>query len=113
MKFLRDKRRFVFLVVFLFLLVWAIPVPKDALDYSRVLYSRENQLLSARVSADGQWCLPIGKTLPDNLKACILEYEDAWFYYHPGVNPVSMFKALVGYIRTGKIRRGGDRKSVV
>jgi penicillin-binding protein 1C len=96
------------ITLILFILFVLIPVPKDSLMYSHSLYSKENILLSARVSKDGQWCLPVTEKLPSRFENCIIEYEDAWFYFHPGINPVSLFKALTSYLRTGKIKRGGS-----
>lgn len=65
-------------------------------------------LLSARVSEDGQWCLPLNGDLPKDLIDCIVTFEDAYFYFHPGLNPVSLVKALYSYLKTGKITRGGS-----
>lgn len=98
-----------FRVALILLLLFAlIPLPKDALKYSHSLYSKENVLLSARVSEDGQWCLPLTEKLPAHFQNCIIEYEDAWFYFHPGVNPLSLLKAFIGYVRSGKVKRGGS-----
>jgi penicillin-binding protein 1C len=94
-----------FLLLVIFLL---IPVPGDKLKYSRSVYSTEGQLLSAKVSDDGQWCLPLEDTLPRQLVDCIIMFEDEYFYWHPGVNPVSMVKAFVQYLRNGRVIRGGS-----
>src|SRR5690606_23125985 len=91
------------LLVFLF---W--PVPADRLHYSRSLYSQNQTLLSAQVSKDGQWCLPLSDTLPEAFEKAIITYEDAYFYYHPGINPVSMVKAFYSYLRQRKIVRGAS-----
>ena len=103
---IRDSRsKKWFRVALILLLLFAlIPLPKDALKYSHSLYSKENVLLSARVSEDGQWCLPLTEKLPAHFQNCIIEYEDAWFYFHPGVNPLSLLKAFIGYVRSGKVK---------
>ncbi|KZN67844.1 penicillin-binding protein 1C [Pseudoalteromonas luteoviolacea] len=41
------------------------------------------------------------------LKA-LLHYEDRWFYYHYGVNPLSLFRAAGQWIMHGKIISGGS-----
>lgn len=46
--------------------------------------------------------------MPKKLAACIVTYEDEYFYYHPGVNPVSIIKAFIGNIKSGKIKRGAS-----
>jgi penicillin-binding protein 1C len=86
----------------------AIPVPKDKLTYSRSLYSKDGQLLSAKVSRDGHWCLPLDGDLPHAFEACIIEYEDAWFYWHPGINPVSVVKAFIANYQSLKTKRGAS-----
>lgn len=93
-------------VLLLVFLVW--PVPGDELKYSRSVYSAEGTLLSAQVSGDGQWCLPLEEDLPEAFKTCIIEYEDAWFYWHPGINPVSMAKAFYAYLSKGRVVRGAS-----
>ncbi len=38
----------------------------------------------------------------------LLNYEDRWFWYHPGVNPLSMVRALYQYIKISKPQSGGS-----
>jgi penicillin-binding protein 1C len=49
--------------------------------------------------------IPSGDSVPLKFKKCILYFEDEYFYYHPGINPVSYYKALVQNIRAGKTVR--------
>jgi penicillin-binding protein 1C len=42
------------------------------------------------------------REFPDALKKYLLTKEDRFFYYHIGINPVSMVRALVHYVHTGK-----------
>ena len=42
------------------------------------------------------------------LHQAMLTAEDRWFYYHCGVNPVSIVTALYDNIRAGKVVRGGS-----
>lgn len=59
--------------------------------------------MHAFLAEDGMWRL---KTLPDEVpyqfKNLIIQKEDRFFYYHPGVNPVSIVRALFQNITTGK-----------
>ena len=43
-----------------------------------------------------------------NSKNLLLTFEDRYFYYHPGINPVSIFRALSGNIKAGKVISGGS-----
>jgi len=49
----------------------------------------------------GHYTLPT-REFPDTLKTYLLTKEDRFFYYHIGINPVSMIRALVRYVHTGK-----------
>jgi penicillin-binding protein 1C len=51
-------------------------------------------LLGARIAADGQWRFPHSDRVPENFRDALLTFEDRYFYYHPGFNPVSMIRAL-------------------
>lgn len=64
-------------------------------------------MLGARIAADGQWRFPELDTVPEKFEKCILHFEDAYFYSHPGFNPVAMAKATWHNI-TRKTRRGGS-----
>lgn len=75
--------------------------------FSKVIYDRNSQLLSARIASDGQWRFP-GKSESEKLKTAIIEFEDRYFYLHFGFNPISMFRALKQNIKQGKIVSGGS-----
>ncbi len=94
------------LIVILFLNL--VPRPMFNEPCSTVVESREGRLLGARIAPDGQWRFPPSDSLPEKYRKCLLEFEDRYFYYHPGVNPVSLMKALAGNIRSGRVVRGGS-----
>ncbi len=93
----------------LLLVLWYFCLPKPLFDSptATVVTSKEGNLLGARIAADGQWRFPAGDSVPFRFKTAILEFEDAWFYQHPGFNPVSMVKALWSNV-TSENRRGGS-----
>src|SRR5690606_3652501 len=73
-----------------------------------MIRSSDGHLLSARIASDQQWRFPQSDSVPYKFKTCILEFEDAYFYYHPGYNPVSMAKAMLSNIKAAKVVRGGS-----
>ena len=85
-----------------------MPLPKDRTAYSKTVYDDNGQLLSATTSREGQWALPLTSHIPDHLAAAIVCYEDEYFYWHLGVNPISAIKAMATNARAGKIKRGGS-----
>ncbi len=87
---------------------FSLPNPLFKLPYATVLYDKNGVLLGAQIAKDGQWRFPLSDSLPEKYKQCVVAYEDAYFYKHPGVNPVSLVKAAYQDVRAGKIVRGGS-----
>ena len=93
------------------LLLWYIfclPNPLFKEGYATVVESREGKLLGGKIAPDGQWRFPERDTVPYKLREAILAFEDAHFYYHWGVNPISTAKALLTNLRHGHTVRGGS-----
>ncbi len=86
----------------------AAPMPSFDAPLSTVVEAADGSLLGARVADDGQWRFPPPDSLPDKYVTCLINYEDRWFRWHPGVNPVAVFKALADNIRAGETVRGGS-----
>ena len=95
---------FVFVVWYIF----ALPNPLFQSDYATVLLDKNKELLGAKIAPDGQWRFPENDSVPYKFKQAIIHFEDAYFYKHPGVNPVSLFKAFWEDVTQGKIKRGGS-----
>jgi penicillin-binding protein 1C len=85
-------------------------LPSELFDspYSFVIESREGQLLGARIADDGQWRFPAQDSVPEKFKTCIVAYEDRYFQYHLGVNPVAIYEAFKTNRKAGKVVRGGS-----
>lgn len=76
--------------------------------YSTVLLDKNGDLLGARIAEDGQWRFPPVDSLPDKYKKAAILFEDRFFYYHPGVNPLSLCRALLQNLKQGEIVSGGS-----
>ncbi len=81
-------------VTVLVILFFAWPLPELNRPYSLVVNDRDGQLLSAQVADDGQWRFPIPDSVPFKVSTAIRLYEDEYFYWHPGVNLVSVLRAM-------------------
>ncbi len=88
--------------------VIAAPMPSFDTPLSTVVEATDGTLLGARVADDGQWRFPPPDSLPEKYLTCLINYEDRFFRWHPGVNPVAVFKALTDNIRAGETVRGGS-----
>ncbi len=80
---------------------------KNAYPYSYALYSREGVLMGAQVAQDYQWRFE-PSVVPDNFKKAIVTYEDKRFWYHPGVDPISIIRAIRDNSNRGRIVSGGS-----
>lgn len=78
-------------------------------DTSSLVVARDGTPLRAFADADGVWRYP---ATPESVSPLYLEallnYEDRWFWRHPGVNPVSMLRAAGQMLRSGKVVSGGS-----
>ncbi|MDR0749389.1 MAG: penicillin-binding protein 1C [Tannerellaceae bacterium] len=91
-----------------FLLFLAIPGELFPASYSTLLYSSEEELLGARIAPDGQWRFPPADSLPGKFTACLTTYEDKRFFYHPGIDPAAILRAVRQNLRSRRAVSGGS-----
>lgn len=61
--------------------------------YSKVLYDRNEELLSVFLNDEEQWHIK-AKQIPQRLKIAVLNYEDKNFYSHKGVDFLALLRAF-------------------
>src|SRR5262252_527787 len=78
-----------------------LPLP-DANTGATVVLARDGTPLRAFADGNGIWRYPVTpeQVSPLYLDA-LLNYEDRWFYRHPGVNPLALARAVWQMIRYG------------
>jgi penicillin-binding protein 1C len=105
-----KRHRITSALLLLLLIAYGFCLPKKLFDtpYSTVVESREGQLLGAKIATDGQWRFPAQDNVPLKFEHCIVQFEDQYFYKHPGFNPVSMASAAKQNYNAGKVVRGGS-----
>jgi penicillin-binding protein 1C len=104
-----------FFIGALLLIAWGvlrmIPAPPFADHYSSstAVFDREHQLLRLTLSADEKYRIwtQLEHTSPALIEAVLL-HEDRHFYHHPGVNPVSLLRAVSDTYLSGGRRVGGS-----
>jgi penicillin-binding protein 1C len=100
------------LVVALVLLAFLRLLPHAPLSarvsVSRAVYAHGGELLRLTLADDQQYRLwtPLGAISPLSTRST-LTYEDRWFYFHPGVNPISLGRAVASLF-SGNRRLGGS-----
>ncbi|CAH8287722.1 penicillin-binding protein 1C [Mariniflexile fucanivorans] len=94
----------VVLITYYFCLPWQLFKDPTA----TVITSKNKELLGAQIATDGQWRFPQNDKVPKKFETCIIQFEDEYFYKHPGFNPISIFKALRDNLKSGNVKRGGS-----
>jgi len=98
-------------IIIVVLFIWyyfSLPQQLFTAPTSTVIESADGQLLGAQIATDGQWRFPHTDGIPTKFSAAIVAFEDAYFYKHPGFNPVSIVKAFWKNIKSGSVKRGGS-----
>src|SRR5690242_3779117 len=74
------------LFVLFLLLNLIFPVP-DKIEYSTIITDSKGQVVHAFLTKDQQWRMKTElNEISPLLRKTIVEKEDKYFYYHPGVN---------------------------
>jgi penicillin-binding protein 1C len=85
------------------------PLPPPYADGAVVVVSADGTPLRNYPSRDGIWRYPVALDQVSPLYVqTLLTYEDRWFRWHPGVNPVAMARAAWQWLAYGHIVSGGS-----
>ena len=86
-----------------------LTLPKARSSFAVVVTARDGTPLRAFADAQGVWRYPVtlDQVSPLYLQA-LLNYEDRWYWHHPGINPVAMVRALGQDLLAGRIVSGGS-----
>ena len=106
-----SKRKFLLFLLFSLLSAYYFCLPRNMFPdtpYATVVADRNGELLGARIADDGQWRFPPSETVSEKFKQCLLQFEDRYFYFHWGVNPLSVGRALIQNIRNKEVVSGGS-----
>lgn len=88
---------------------FAVPaaVESGAAPSSYALYASDGTLLGAQVASDGQWRFAAAP-VPQRFADAVIAFEDKRFYWHLGVDPLSIARALRQNNASGSIVSGGS-----
>ncbi|EHW9405847.1 peptidoglycan glycosyltransferase PbpC [Salmonella enterica] len=99
--------------LFILLALWAAdnlwPLPLNEVHPARVVVAHDGTPLWRFADAEGIWRYPvtIEEVSPRYLEA-LINYEDRWFWQHPGVNPFSVARAAWQDLTAGRVISGGS-----
>jgi len=100
---------FVLLLVVLDIL---FPLP-PLKEYSKEILASDGTILTSYLTSDDKWRLKpnLDEVSPDLVKA-LIKKEDNWFYWHFGVNPVSVLRAAIKNLANGETVSGASTISM-
>ena len=79
------------------------------IQYSQLVMANDGSVLHAFLSNDDKWRMKTElNEITPLLKETIIEKEDKYFYYHPGINPVAVIRAFVNNVMEGKKTSGAS-----
>ncbi|MDW8157899.1 MAG: penicillin-binding protein 1C [Bacteroidia bacterium] len=83
--------------------------PHYPLSYSSTIVDYNHQVIAINLSKDQKWRLRCNlQNVPSYFLEALLYKEDKYFYYHPGVNPFAVARALWNNLKTGKRTSGAS-----
>lgn len=98
-KFLKWMKRlaaFAFLSFLLFILLNFLFPVSDKIEYSTIVLDNKGEVIHAFITRDQKWRMKTElNEISPLLKKTLIDKEDKYFYYHFGVNPVALVRALV------------------
>ena len=91
-----SKFKKIILIIAPFVLLYLFCLPRQLFrqPLSATLSTGDGTLLGARISDAGQWYFEPAATVPDKFAKCIVAYEDKRFWWHPGIDFLSIGRAI-------------------
>ena len=110
LKHLTNRSKISLAITALILLLFWFSLPERLFTSptSFVISDKDGNLLNAAIAADGQWRFPYNKNVPEKFSDCITTFEDKRFYYHPGIDPVAICRAIKQNFSNHKTISGGS-----
>lgn len=109
----RTGRRMALGVVLLGLVFVALdhywPLPLLEVPMVQMVTAADGRPLRSFADRNGVWRYPATTTeVSANYLSALLQYEDRWFYWHPGINPIALLRASWQNLRAGRVVSGGS-----
>jgi penicillin-binding protein 1C len=71
------------------------PLLNSGAGFSAVVYDRNGIPLDTKVASDGRYRIEIAnEEIPEVCRHATLTYEDKFFFYHEGINPLSFGRSV-------------------
>ncbi|MEO9966241.1 MAG: penicillin-binding protein 1C [Reichenbachiella sp.] len=78
-------------------------------EFSPIILSKDGEFMHSYLTSDDKWRMYTSlEEITPTLKEAILFKEDRFFYYHPGINPISITRALFNNLFSGRRTSGAS-----
>jgi penicillin-binding protein 1C len=95
-------------VVLFFILHFSFPI-QTYVPYSQLILSEEGKVLNVFLSKDDKWRMKTELAeITAELEKAFIEKEDRYFYYHLGINPLAIVRAVFNNIIKAKKTSGAS-----
>lgn len=83
--------------------LFVVPPILHGIQFSKAYFDRDGRLMRLALTLDDKYRVftPLSEISSDIQNATLL-YEDDWFYFHPGINPVSLVRATFSLVGNGR-----------
>lgn len=97
------------LILHVLFYVFPLPLAEIERPSATLVFDVNGRLLHTFTSSDEMWRFqtPLQQISPA-LQKYLLTYEDRWFYWHPGINPLAIARAMVQNLYAGSVISGGS-----
>ena len=77
--------------------------------FALVIVAEDGTPLRAFADKEGVWRYPVSMSdVSPRYINTLVAYEDRWFWYHPGINPLAMIRAIYQNTINGRVISGGS-----
>lgn len=86
-----------------------LSLPEEEKHFAVTVVAEDGSPLRSFPDARGVWRYPVRPDAVSPLYLdALIQYEDRYFRWHPGINPLALFRALFQYLKTGQLLSGGS-----
>lgn len=89
---------------------WVVPLPERLAERpSTVVHWADRGVAHVFLAPDERWRIAASPSSvdPDYVR-CLLAFEDTRFFYHPGVDPIAIGRAVVSNLQAGRVVSGAS-----
>lgn len=104
----KDKLFFAIISISLLIFWFSIPNKLFNSPLAYLITDKNNDILGAHIAGDGQFRFALSSNLPEKYIIALTTFEDKRFFYHPGIDIISIARAAKQNFSKNKIVSGAS-----